>query len=37
MVKMKGKKETENQRKHFLKRKKRQLMSASNGTEGGYT
>ena len=33
MVKKKGKRE----RKHFLKRKRRQVMSVSNGTKAGYT
>ena len=32
MVKKKGKRETEN-KQHFLKRKRRQAMSASNGTK----
>ena len=34
MVK-KGKRETKQQ--HFLKRKRRQVMSTSNGTKAGYT
>ena len=34
-----GEKEGEKERKqqHFLKRKRRQVMSASNGTKAGYT
>ena len=35
MVKRKG--ERERKQQHFLKRKKRQVMSASNGTKAGYT
>ena len=35
MVKKKGKGERKQQ--HFLKRKMRQVMSASNGTKAGYT
>ena len=35
MVKQKGKRERKQQ--HFLKRKRRQVMSASNGTKAGYT
>ena len=36
MVKKKGKRQTK-QQQHFLKRKRRQVMSASNGTKAGYT
>ena len=36
MVKKKGKRERK-QQQHFLKRKRRQVMSASNGTKAGYT
>ena len=32
----KGKRERK-QHQHFLKRKRRQVMSASNGTKAGYT
>ena len=35
MVKKRGKRERQQQ--HFLKRKRRQVMSASNGTKAGYT
>ena len=35
MVKKKGQRERKQQ--HFLKRKRRQAMSASNGTKAGYT
>ena len=35
MVKKRGKREKNTQ--HFLKRKRRQVMSASNGTMAGYT
>ena len=35
MVKKKGKRERK-QQQHFLKRKRRQVMSASNGTKAGY-
>ena len=35
MVKKKGKRETK-QQQHFLNRKTRQVMSASNGTKAGY-
>ena len=35
MVKKKGKRERKQQ--HFLKRKRRQVMPASNGTKAGYT
>ena len=34
MVKKNGKREG---KQHFLKRKRRQVMSASNGTKAGYT
>jgi len=34
MVKKQGKRERKQQ--HFLKRKRRQVMSASNGTKAGY-
>ena len=34
MVKKKGKRET---KQHFLKRKRRQVMSESNGTKARYT
>ena len=36
MVKKKGKRERK-QQQHFVKRKRRQVMSASNGTKAGYT
>jgi len=36
MVKKRGKRERK-QQQHFLKRKRRQVMSASNGTKAGYT
>ena len=36
MVKKKGKIERK-QKQHFLKRRSRQVMSASNGTKAGYT
>ena len=36
MVKKEGKRERK-QQQHFLKRKRRQVMSASNGTKAGYT
>ena len=36
MVKKKGKRERK-QLQHFLKRKRRQVMSASNGTKAVYT
>ena len=35
MVKKKGKRERKQQ--HFLKRKRRQVMSATNGTKARYT
>ena len=35
MVKKKGKRERKQQ--HFLKQKRKQVMSASNGTKAGYT
>ena len=35
MVKKKGK--IERKQQHFLKRKRRQVMSASKGTKAGYT
>ena len=34
--KKKGKRERK-QQQHFVKRKRRQVMSASNGTKAGYT
>ena len=36
MVKKKGQRERK-QQQHFLKRKRRQVMSVSNGTRAGYT
>ena len=36
MVKKKGKRESK-QQQHFPKRKRRQVMSVSNGTKAGYT
>ena len=36
MAKKKGKRERK-QQQHFLKRKRRQIMSASNRTKAGYT
>ena len=36
MVKKKGKRERK-QQEHFRKRKRRKVMSASNGTKAGYT
>ena len=36
MVKKEGKRERERKQQHFLKRKRRQVMSASNGTKAGY-
>ena len=36
MVKKKGKRDRK-QQQHFLKRKRRQVMSASNGTKAGHT
>ena len=36
MVKKKGERKRK-QHQHFLKRRRRQVMSASNGTKAGYT